>query len=115
MNYGSLWFPIVTHKDRPFSHHLEVGPFPSDSVLSSVLFPFLMVDEDLGRSGEVVDLFESKVWGFTRFIFQVQDNSAYPLGINGLPNSIDFCVVLFSSGFLLCEELELGIGGVSAS
>ena len=58
--------------------------------------PFLRAGEELGHSGEVVDLFESKVVNFTHVIFQVQDEGAYPLGINDTPNAIDFCIILFS-------------------
>ena len=91
-----MWFPVVTHEDIAFPHHLEVGPFPSNFVFSSILGPFLRSDEDLRRYRGVVDLFESKVLNFTRFILQVQDNDAYLLGLNDPPNTIYFCIVLFS-------------------
>ena len=98
--YGSMkdvpvWFLVVLHRNREFSHHLEVGPFPYDFVFSAILDTFLRDDEELGSSGGVVELFESKLVNFTRVIFQFQDDGAYPLGINDLPNSIDFCTVLF--------------------
>ena len=70
------------------SCHLGVGPFPYDFVFSSILGLFPRAEEDY--------LFESKVVNLIRFIFQVQDNGAYPLGLNDPPNSIDFCIVLFS-------------------
>ena len=115
--YGGLWesscgrmkdcplsFTVVPHKDRAFSHHLEVGPFPSDFFFSSVLGPFLRAGEEIGSSGEVVDLFEIKVVDLTRVIFQVQYNSAYPPGFNDPPNAIDFCIFLFFLGFCtLCR------------
>ena len=50
MKDGPLLFPFVSHEDRAFFCNLEVGPFPSDFVLSSVLVPFLRADEELGRS-----------------------------------------------------------------
>ena len=96
MKDGHLQFPVVTHEDRAFAHYLEVGPFPSNFVFSSVLGPFVRADEELGRSGEVVDLFESKVMNLTRVIFHVQEDGVYPLRINDPPNNIDFCIVLFS-------------------
>ena len=96
MKDGPLLFPVVPHEDREFSHHLELGPFYSDFFLSSVLVPFLRADEELGRSGGVVELFEIKVVNLTRVIFQVQEYGAYPLGINYTPNAIDFCLILFS-------------------
>ena len=79
-----------------FAHHLELFPFPSDYVFSSVLGPFLRADEELGRSRKVVDLFESKFVYFTFVIFQVQDDDAYPFVLNYPPNSIEFFIVLFS-------------------
>ena len=75
------------------SHHLEVGPFPSDFVFSSVLGPFQRADGEFGISGEVVDLFERKVVNLNHVIFQVQNNGAYNLGINNPPNAIDLCIV----------------------
>ena len=72
MKDGPLLFPVVLHEDRAFYHHLEVGPLTSNFVLSSSLGPFLRADEELGRSGEVVEFFESKVVNFTHVIFQVQ-------------------------------------------
>ena len=99
---------------RAFYHHLEVVTFFSDFVFSFVPGPFLRADEDLGRYGEVVDLFESRDVGLTHVIFQFQYYGEYPLGLNDTPNAIDFCIVLFSYGFLLCVELEVGIHGVGA-
>ena len=55
----------------------------------------MRADGKLGRSGGVLDLFESKTVNFTRVLFQVQDDGAYPLGINEPPNDIEFCIVLF--------------------
>ena len=74
-----------------------------------------MDDEDLGRSGYVLELFESKVVNFNRTLFQVYDYGAYPLWINDIPNSIDLCIVLFYQGFVLCVDIKVGIDGVSAS
>ena len=58
--------------------------------------PFLRADEELGRSEELVDLFETKILNFTRIIFQVKDDGAYPIGLNDTPNEIDFYIILFS-------------------
>ena len=55
----------------------------------------MRADEELGRSGVVLDLFESRVVNLTRIIFQVHDSGAYPLGLNEPPNTIDFYTVLF--------------------
>ena len=55
MKNGALGFNIVTNEDGSFAHNLEVGPFPSEFILLSVPGPFLMSDEDLGRSREVVE------------------------------------------------------------
>ena len=96
MKNGILLFPVVPHEYRSFSHHIELGPFPSDFVFSSVLGPFLRADEELGCSGELVDLFLSKVVNLTHVIFQVQDDTTYPFGINEPPNVIDLFIVLFS-------------------
>ena len=74
-----------------------------------------MDDEDLGRSGEVVELFESKVVNFNRVLFQVQDYGAYTLWINDIPNAIDLRIIHFSQGFVLGVDLKVGIDGVSAS
>ena len=51
----------------------------------------------------------------TRVIFQVHYNGAYPLEINEPPIAIDFCIILFSWGFVIYVEIEVGIDGVSAS
>ena len=96
MKDGPLVFPVFSHKDRAFSHHLEVGPFPSDFIFSSVPGPFLRSDEELGRSREAVDLFKSKVVKLTCVILQVQYDATYPLGLDYPPNSIDFCIFPFS-------------------
>ena len=93
MKYGPLGFPIVPHKDVALSHHVEVGPFPSNSGLPSVPGPFLGAGEDLGRPREVVDVFKANIVDFTCVILQVQGNIAYPLGLDDPPNSVDFCIV----------------------
>ena len=95
MNDGHFLFPVIPHEGRTFSHHLDVGPFPPEFFFSSALGPFMRANEKLGRSGEVFDLFESKVVNLTRVIFQVQDDGAYSLGINDPTNAIDLCINLF--------------------
>ena len=48
VKYGPLIFHVFPHKDSAFSHHLEVGIFPSNFIFSSVPGPLLRVDEFLG-------------------------------------------------------------------
>ena len=96
MNGGTLGFHVVPYEYRAFPHHLEVCPFPSDFILSSVPGQFLRADEELGRSREVVDLFKNNVVKFNYGAFQVQDDVAYPLGLDEPPNAIDFCIFPFS-------------------
>ena len=95
MKGGTLLFTVVPHKDRAFYHHLEVGPFPSNFVLSSFLGQFMRAGEELGRSEELLDLFESKFVNLTREIFQVQDNGVNPLWLYDSPDVIDLCIILF--------------------
>ena len=95
MKDGPFLFPVIPHKGRAFSHHLDVGPFPSDFFFSSVLGPFMRADENLGRSREVLDLLKSKVVKFSCVVFQVQEDSAYFLGIDDIPNAIGLCIIHF--------------------
>ena len=64
-----LWFPVVPNDDRAFSHHLELGLFPSDFIFSSVPGPCFRDDEKIGRSREVVDLFKNNNVKFTCVVF----------------------------------------------
>ena len=59
INYGPLLFLVIQHEDRAFSHHLELVNFPSDFIFFFVLGQFLRDDDELGRSGGLLDLFES--------------------------------------------------------
>ena len=86
------WFTVVPHKYRSFSHHLEVGPFPSNFIFPSVPGPFLRAHEELGRSSEVVDLFKSESVKFTYVLFQFQDDSSYSLGLDEPPYGIDLFI-----------------------
>ena len=105
MKDGTLLFPVVPHKDRALPNHLEVGSFYLEFVLSSILGHFLRADEELGRSREVVDIFESKVLNFSHVIFQVQDDGEYPLGINEPPDSIEFCIIIiFLGDCTMCRD-----------
>ena len=52
---------------------------------------------------------------FICVIFQVQDASDYHIGLDYPPDVIDFCIIPLSYAFVLCAELKLGIGVVSAS
>ena len=61
----------------------------SSSPLSRAHF---WADEELGRPSKVVDVFLTDVVDFTCFIFQVQGDGAYPLGINDPPDSVDVCI-----------------------
>ena len=87
-----MGFPIVLHKDGAFVHHIEVGPFPSNFVFPYVPVPFLMADEHLRHSRELVDVFKNDIVDFTCFEFQAQVDSAYPLDIDDTTNSIDFYI-----------------------
>ena len=78
-----------------FSHHLDVGPFPSNFIFYYVSCPVLRVAEKLGLSMEVLDFFKNNIIKFQCFFFQVQGKGIYPLGIDDPPYSIDFCVIPF--------------------
>ena len=78
---------------RNVSHHLEVDSFPSNFILYSAPGPFLMADEELGWSKEIVDIKNIYIVEFTCVIFQVQDVGTYPLGIDDPLDSIDFCIL----------------------
>ena len=95
MKVVTLWFTIVLQEERYFARHLEVGPFPYNFIFSSITGPFLRSDEEIVRSREVLDLFKSKIVKFTFVVFQVQDDGAYPLGIDDTPNAIDFRIITF--------------------
>ena len=88
-----MGFPVVLHKDRALTHHLEVSPFPSNFSLPSVPGLFLRADEELVRPGEVVDIFKANIVDFNCVVFQVQVDSAYPLGFDYTPDAIDFYIV----------------------
>ena len=115
MKYGLFLFTVVPHKYRAFSHHLEVGPLPSEFILSSIPGPFMRADDDIGCSREFLYLFKSKVVRLNRVVFQVQDGGAYPLGLSDPPNAIGLYVVPFFWGFILCVELKIGVDIVIAS
>ena len=78
-----------------FYHHLEVGILPSYFLFSFVLGPFMRTDGELGSSREVIYLFRSKVVEFTCVVFQVKEDSDYPLGLDDTPNATYFCIVPF--------------------
>ena len=91
-----MWFSIFPHKEGAFVHHLEIGPFPSEFVLISVLGPFLSDYKELGRSREVVDFLKYNIFRFTFFLFQVQDGGAYSLGLDDPPDAIDLYIAPLS-------------------
>ena len=86
-----------------------------DFILSSDTSPFLRDYEELGHSREVVHLLKSNIVNFICVLFQVQDNGVYPLGLYESPNVINFCVVPFFYGVVLCVELKIMVDGMSAS
>ena len=88
-------FLLLHTSTERFSCHLEVGPFPSDFIFSSVPGQFLRSDEELGCSREVVHLFKNKIVKFTCVLFQVQGDGAYPLDLDEPPYAIYFCIVPF--------------------
>ena len=98
MKDGTLWFTVVTNKDRAFYRQLELGPFPSNFIFSSILGPFTRADEELGGSMEVLDLLKSNILQFTCVIFHFQDNGPYDPGFDDPPNAIDFCIIQFCRG-----------------
>ena len=53
----------------------------------------MRAEEDLRRSSEVVEIFKNKIVKFNCAVFQVQDDSAYPIGIDGPLDDIEFCIV----------------------
>ena len=61
MKDGSLLFSIVPNKYGALAHHLEVGPLPANSLFHYLLGPFMRSDEELGRSREVIDIFEVEI------------------------------------------------------
>ena len=69
MKDSTLGFTVLPHKDGAFTHHLEVGPFPSDFISPSVQVLFLRVDEEIGRPREVVDVLKLEIFYFISVIF----------------------------------------------
>ena len=114
MKYVPFCFTIAPNYYRSFSHHLELSLFHSDFIFYSVPGPFLRSDEKLGGSREVVDLLKNNIVKSKCFVFQVQDNGAYPLEIDDPPNAIDFFIAPFFKGFVLYAELKIGVDGVNA-
>ena len=51
-----------------------------------------MADEYLGWSREVLDIFKDYIMNFICVIFQVQDDGAFPLGLDETPDAIDLCI-----------------------
>ena len=64
------------------SHHLDVGPFPYNFVIHSVMNLFLRADNDIECSRESVDVFKIELVNFSYAIFQFQYDSANPLGFD---------------------------------
>ena len=52
---------------------------------------------------------------FACVVFQVHDDGDYPLGIDNLPNVIEFCIIPFLEGFVLYVELKIAVDEVSSS
>ena len=92
MEDGPLVFTVFTLKDGSFSHHLEVGSFPSDFILPSVPSPFFRAEEELGRSKEVVYVFKNEIVDFTCVVFQIQGDCAYLLGLDDPTDALDVCI-----------------------
>ena len=57
VKYGPFIFNFVPHKYGAFSHHLELGLFPSNLIFPSDPGPFLRANEELGRPSTVVYVF----------------------------------------------------------
>ena len=95
---GPLGFTLVSHKDREFSHHLEVGNPPSGFIFPSVTVPYLRDDEELGNPMEIAEVLKNEIADFTCVIFQVQDNGAYPFGLDEIPMPLTSASSPLSSG-----------------
>ena len=93
MKYGILWFSVVSHEDGAFSHHLEVGTFSFNFIFTCIPGIFKRDDEELGIYREVVDVFLYVIVDFYSFIFQVQGERAYYLGIDDTPDTIYLVVI----------------------
>ena len=77
MKDGSLWFPVVPHKDGALVRHLEVGPFPSNFDLQSVSGLLLRANEELLRPRVVVD--NSEVLIFILSVFYSRSRTVVPI------------------------------------
>ena len=98
MKDGLLLFIVFQHEDREFSHHLEVGNPPSGFIFPSVTVPYLRDDEELGNPMEIAEFFKNEIADFTCVIFQVQDNGAYPFGLDEIPMPLTSASSPLSSG-----------------
>ena len=58
----------------------------------------MRADKDIGIYREVSDLFKINIVEIICVVLQVQDNGAYPLGLDDPPNAIDLCIGPFSWG-----------------
>ena len=90
-----MGFTVVPHKGGAFTHQLEVGTFPSDFIIPYVQGLFLMADEELWYSREVVDVLKDNILMFACVVFRFQDDGAYLLGLDEPP----WCHI--SLGFLI--------------
>ena len=54
----SLAFTVVPHNEGLHSHHLEVGPLPSDFVFTSIPGPFFSADKELVHPRKLVEVFK---------------------------------------------------------
>lgn len=57
MEDGPLIYPVVTHHDRVFVRHFQVGLLLANFGFPSVTGPFQSSDEYIGCSREVLDIF----------------------------------------------------------
>ena len=99
MKYDPLVFPIVPPRDGAFSHHLEVGTFPSEFISPSISGPFLRDYDYLGCPREVVDFFKTDIVDFAYVLFQFQCYCAHPLGLYEIPILLTYELSPLSMGF----------------
>ena len=51
-------FIVVPNKEGAHTHHLEVGPLPSEFFFTSVPGPFFSADEEIGHSRKLIEVFK---------------------------------------------------------
>ena len=81
MNDGPLRFSVIPNKDEACLHPLELGSFPVNYGLPSVLGPFLRAGEELGCPREVVDIFDIEIINFYVLYYRSRTIVPIPRGL----------------------------------